>query len=176
MQRSVERILTTHTGSLPRPDDLSEQLLARDRGELCDAATLDARVREAVAEIVRQQVAAGVDVVNDGEQSKSSYATYVKDRLSGFERTAERTGGWRMPRDVAEFPGLVEARRRGSSGVSQAVRPACTGPIAYHGEAALAQDIANLRAAVAGTPATEAFMTAASPGVVALFMPNQYYP
>src|SRR5919199_1032560 len=123
MQRSVERILTTHTGSLPRPDDLSEQLLARDRGELCDAATLEARAREAVAEIVRQQVAAGVDVVNDGEQSKSSYATYVKDRLSGFDGVSSAPA-YRTPRDCADFPGYYESRGR-SSGLATVVRPSC---------------------------------------------------
>src|SRR5438045_612776 len=85
MQQSVERILTTHTGSLPRPDDISEQLLARDRGEPIDVTALAGSVRDAVAEIVRRQVTAGVAIVNDGEQSKSSYATYVKDRLTGFE-------------------------------------------------------------------------------------------
>jgi 5-methyltetrahydropteroyltriglutamate--homocysteine methyltransferase len=174
MQRSVERILTTHTGSLPRPDDLSQQLLARDRGEPGDAAALDARARAAVAEIVRRQVAAGVDVVNDGEQSKSSYATYVKDRLSGFQGPTEPMDPRRAPRDIADFPGLLAARR--GSGLSQAVRPSCNGPIAYHGEAALAQDIANLKEALAATPETDAFMTAASPGVVPYFMGNQYYP
>jgi 5-methyltetrahydropteroyltriglutamate--homocysteine methyltransferase len=175
MQRSVERILTTHTGSLPRPDDLSEQLLARDRGEPYAEAALEARARGAVAEIVRRQVSAGLDVVNDGEQSKSSYATYVKDRLSGFERTASPAGDRPAPRDIADFPGLVAARGQ-RAGLAQAVRPTCTGPIAYHGEAALAQDIANLQAALAAAPATEGFMTAASPGVVAYFLPNQYYP
>src|SRR5947209_18247305 len=107
MERSVERILTTHTGSLPRPDDLSQQLLARDRGEPGDPAALDARARAAVAEIVRRQVAAGVDVVNDGEQSKSSYATYVKDRLTGFAGPGEPADARRVPRDIADFPGLL---------------------------------------------------------------------
>lgn len=175
MQRSMERILTTHTGSLPRPDDLSEMLLARDRGEPCDAADLASRARAAVTEIVRQQVAAGVDVVNDGEQSKSSYATYVKDRLTGFERVDNPAGAWRLPRDIADFPGYDSARRQGS-GVATAVRPTCTGPITSRGLEALQQDVANLQAALAAVPATEAFMTAASPGVVAMFLPNQHYP
>jgi 5-methyltetrahydropteroyltriglutamate--homocysteine methyltransferase len=175
MQRSVERILTTHTGSLPRADDLTEQLLARDRGELADAAALAARAREAVAEVVRRQVEAGVALVNDGEQSKSSYATYVKDRLTGFAGPGEPVVERRVPPDVAEFPGLIEARRR-RGGSIDAARPSCTGPISYQGEAALQHDIANLQAALAATPAAAAFMTAASPGVVAYFMGNRYYP
>jgi 5-methyltetrahydropteroyltriglutamate--homocysteine methyltransferase len=174
MQQSVERILTTHTGSLPRPDDLSRLLLARERGEPYDAAALAAAARDAVAEIVRRQVAAGVDVVNDGEQSKASYATYVKDRLSGFERGAPRDDVRRMSRDIAEFPGLVEARRQRVH-LSDVVAATCTGPIRYQGEAALATDIANLQAALAATPAT-AFMTAASPGVAAGRLPNHHYP
>jgi 5-methyltetrahydropteroyltriglutamate--homocysteine methyltransferase len=174
MQRSVERILTTHTGSLPRPEDLTQALLARDRGETDDAA-LEARARAAVAEIVRRQVVAGVAVVNDGEQGKSSYATYVKDRLTGFAGPGEPPTGRRVPPDVAEFPGLVEARRR-RGGSIDAARPSCTGPIRYQGEAALARDVASLQAALAATPATAAFMTAASPGVVAYFMSNEHYP
>ena len=175
MQRSVERILTTHTGSLPRPDDLTDLLLARDRREPYDAGALEARARTAVADIVRRQVAAGVDVVNDGEQSKASYATYGKDRLSGFDQPPRDPGARRIPRDVAEFPGLV-AERQKQSGGSAEVQPSCTGPVAYHGMAALEQDLANFQAALAASPATDAFMTSASPGVMAGRMANEYYP
>jgi 5-methyltetrahydropteroyltriglutamate--homocysteine methyltransferase len=174
MQHSVERILTTHTGSLPRPDGLSTQLLAHERGEPYDAAAVAVAARQAVADVVQRQVAAGVAVVNDGEQSKASYATYVKDRLSGFERAPQQDDVRRMSRDIAEFPGLVEARRSRVH-LSDVVAAVCTGPVSYHGQAALAEDLAAFRAALAETPVT-GFMTAASPGVAAGRLPNRYYP
>lgn len=174
MADSTGRILTTHTGSLPRPDDLVAALGARDRGEAYDPQRLDALAREATAAVVRRQVDTGLDIVNDGEQSKMSYATYVKDRLSGFEGAAETTA-YRPPRDCADFPGFFESRTR-NSGPSAAVRPRCSGPVAYHGEAALQADLASIQAALGAVGARDAFMTAASPGVIAMFMPNAYYP
>ncbi|MGE0037300.1 MAG: cobalamin-independent methionine synthase II family protein [Xanthobacteraceae bacterium] len=171
MQRSTERFLTTHTGSLPRPDDLIRMMYAKEEGVPVDPAALAARVKSAVAEVVVKQVKAGVDVVNDGEMSKPSYATYVKDRLAGFGGT----GNTFVYQDLADFPVLAK-RVFGDPGRSRRKTPACNGPIAVRDPAAAREDAANLTAALAQTPATEAFMSAASPGVVSLFFRNDYYP
>jgi 5-methyltetrahydropteroyltriglutamate--homocysteine methyltransferase len=170
MKRSTERILTTHTGSLPRPPDLSATLEALDAGTTPDPAAFDARVQRAVAEIVRQQVDAGVDVINDGEQGKVGYSTYVRHRLTGFG------GQSRVPMraDWADFPEAAE--RQGMGRQSTIARPACNGPIAWKDMEAVQKDIAHLKAALAGVQTTEAFMTAASPGVIAHFLRNEYYP
>jgi 5-methyltetrahydropteroyltriglutamate--homocysteine methyltransferase len=167
MRRSTERLLTTHTGSLPRPADLTATLEALDAGTTPDPAAFAARVREAVAEIVRKQVAAGVDVVNDGEQGKVGYSTYVRHRLTGFDGTSVVRG---RP-DWADFP--EAAKREPRSTVS---RPSCTGPIDWRDRGAVDADIANLRAGLAGVAPTEVFMTAASPGVIAHFLRNEHYP
>lgn len=168
MQRSTERILTTHTGSLPRPLDLAATLEAQDAGTAPDPAAFNTRVRQAVAEVVRKQVEAGVDVINDGEQGKVGYSTYVRLRLTGFE------GQGRLPvrADWADFP--EAAARLGRS--SAVARPACNGPIAWKDKAALQRDIDNLKAALSGAQPAEVFMTAASPGVIAHFLHNEYYP
>jgi len=172
MERSTERILTTHTGSLPRPDDLVELLYAAERGEVGDQAAFQRRVAEAVAGSVRQQRQAGVDVVNDGEMGKVSYSTYPTSRLTGYE------AGTHVPRrprpDAIDFPewDAETITKRGSSRVQ---RLACTGPVRYIGQDVLQHDVANLKTALRGAHATEAFMTAASPGVIAVFQPNQYY-
>ena len=170
MKRSTERILTTHTGSLPRPSDLSATLEALDAGTTPDPAIFDARVQRAVAEIVRQQVDAGVDIVNDGEQGKVGYSTYVKDRLTGFG------GESRVPMraDWEDFPEAAE--RQGMGRQATIARPACNGPVAWKDMAAVQKDIAYLKAALAGVQPTEVFMTAASPGVIAHFLRNEYYP
>ena len=174
MHRSLSRLLTTHTGSLPRPDDLVQPLYAAESGAVADRAALEDRVREAVAETVRRQREAGVDVVNDGEMSKVSYSTYVTERLTGYEGHVEVQ---RRPRpDAAAFPDYAEWNARQQQGSFRIKRYACTGPVRYVGHAALQRDIANLRAALATVDVTEAFMTAASPGVIAVFQPNQYYP
>jgi 5-methyltetrahydropteroyltriglutamate--homocysteine methyltransferase len=167
MQRSTERILTTHTGSLPRPADLTATLEAMDAGTAPDPQAFDARVRHAVAEVVRRQVEAGVDVVNDGEQGKVGYSTYVRYRLTGFEGRSEV----RVRSDWADFP---EAAAR--LGRSSGARPACNGPIAWQDKEAVSKDIAHLKAALSGVQPAEVFMTAASPGVIAHFLPNEYYP
>jgi 5-methyltetrahydropteroyltriglutamate--homocysteine methyltransferase len=168
MKRSSERILTTHTGSLPRPDDLTAMLEALDAGTPPDPAAFDARVRRAVEDVVREQLAAGVDVVNDGEQGKVGYSTYVRHRLTGF-------GGRNVlpaRSDWADFPkAAARAERR-----STVARPTCDGPIEWRDRTAVQKDTANLDAAVAGTRAAEAFMTAASPGVIAHFLRNEHYP
>jgi 5-methyltetrahydropteroyltriglutamate--homocysteine methyltransferase len=168
MQRSSEHILTTHTGSLPRPSALVEGLQRRDRGETAGAA-LDEQVREAVADVVRRQAKAGVTVVNDGEASKIGYSTYVKERLEGFGGEGGLAG---MPADLAEFPEYME---RVMGGIDFAM-PACVGRVSYRGLEAVRTDIANLKAAVAGAQVDDVFMTAASPGVIAVFLQNQHYP
>jgi 5-methyltetrahydropteroyltriglutamate--homocysteine methyltransferase len=146
---------------------LTTTLEAMDAGTAPEPATFEARVRDAVADVVRKQVEAGVDVVSDGEQGKVGYSTYVRYRLTGFEgRSAVPVRS-----DWADFP---EAATR--YGVSTGVRPACNGPIAWRDRQAVAKDIANLKAALTGVQPVEAFMTAASPGVIAHFLANEYYP
>ncbi len=169
---SPDRILTTHTGSLPRPDDLIRIMWAKGDGVPVDESALAQRVAEAVTEAVERQVSAGISIVNDGEMSKPSYATYVKDRLSGF-------GGASPERyffaDLAEFPRsneLVAAnpgRRKRSA-------PACTAPIGVQDEEAAALDMVNLVNAARQADAEGIFSSAASPGVVSLFFQNEYYP
>ena len=171
MKHSTQRILTTHTGSLPRPADLQQMLAARDRGEPIDRDAFEARVRAAVQEVVQQQARCGIDVVNDGEMSKISYSTYVKDRLTGFE--GQSTQPRALPPDIADFPGFA-ARLPVISQVS--TMPACNGPVRYRGQAEVARDLANLADALTGVQVAEAFLTAASPGVIALFLENHYYP
>jgi 5-methyltetrahydropteroyltriglutamate--homocysteine methyltransferase len=171
MKRSTDRILTTHTGSLPRPPDLLDQLMRRDRGEPVDATALDARVREAVVDSVRRQAAAGVAVVNDGEAGKIGYSTYVTERLDGFGGEADPPG---PPTDMLEFPEYL-ARERGDGRAGPAM-PACDGPVAYRDTEAVRADIAALRAAVDGIDGVEeAFLSAASPGVVAFFLADHHY-
>jgi 5-methyltetrahydropteroyltriglutamate--homocysteine methyltransferase len=168
MKRSTERILTTHTGSLPRPSDLTTALEAMDAGTMPDPEAFDARVRRAVADVVRQQVEAGVDIVNDGEQGKVGYSTYVRYRLTGFDGQSVVP----VRADWADFP--EAAARYGRQ--AAVARPACNGPIAWRDHAAVQRDIANLKAALSGVNPAEAFMTAASPGVIAHFLQNEYYP
>jgi len=173
---SAERIPTTHTGSLPRPDDLIELLYQDASGEFqqIDRPRLEARVREAVAETVKQQLDAGIDIINDGEMGKVSYSTYVTQRLTGYET---QTHVARRPRlDAADFPRYAEWSARTQSGSFAIKRYACTGPVSYVGQEQLHRDLANLRAALNGAPAGSVFMTAASPGVISHFQPNQYYP
>jgi len=171
MHRSTERFLTTHTGSLPRPEPLIRAMYAKEEGVPVDQAALAAQVRSAVAEVVHKQAEAGVDLVNDGEMSKPSYATYVKDRLSGFGGT----GNTFVYQDLAEFPNLAK-RVFGDPGRSRRKTPACNGPISVRDAEAAAADVENLTSALAPIRATGAFMSAASPGVVSLFFRNDYYP
>ena len=167
MKRSTDRILTTHTGSLPRPHDLTTVLEAMDAGTAPDPAAFEARVRRAVADVVRKQADVGVDIVNDGEQGKVGYSTYVRHRLTGFGGTSVLSAR----ADWADFP---EANARMNR--STVSRPACTGPIEWKDRAAVQRDADNLKAALAGVGTTEAFMTAASPGVIAHFLRNEHYP
>ena len=171
MKRSTGRILTTHTGSLPRPPDLVEMLRRGEAGEPVDGAAFGRRVRAAVADVVRAQAAAGLDVVNDGEQGKPGYATYIKDRVTGFGGQSRVTTVWAEGRDFPEYV----ARRTGNTR-STFARPYCDGPIAWKDFAAVQRDIDNLAAAVKGVAPADVFMTAASPGVVSIFLANEYYP
>ena len=168
MKRSTDRILTTHTGSLPRPRDLTVMLEALDAGKAPDPAAFDARVRGAVADIVRRQVETGVDIVNDGEQGKVGYSTYVRHRLTGFGGESAMA----MRADWADFPEAASNLAR-STAVS---RPSCNGPIEWKDKGAVQKDVTSLRAAVDAARPTEAFMTAASPGVIAHFLRNEHYP
>ena len=170
MQYSRERFLTTHTGSLPRPDDLIRMMYAKEEGVPVDPAALDARVKTAVAEVVKKQAEAGVDLVNDGEMSKPSYATYIKDRLNGFGGT----GNTFVYQDLSEFPRL-EKRVFSDPGRSRRKTPACNAPVSVRDKQAPAVDTHNLKSALKEVKAAGAFMSAASPGVVSLFFRNDYY-
>jgi 5-methyltetrahydropteroyltriglutamate--homocysteine methyltransferase len=172
MKQSTDRILTTHTGSLPRPESLLPLLVAENAGESVDRSELDTHIRQAVADTVRKQVEAGVDIINDGEMGKISYSTYVSGRLTGFEN---RTPVQMRPRnDSADFPDYAEHQFR-QGGAARVPRYACTGPVRYTGHDKVKRDIENLKAAAQGVNAAELFMTAASPGVIAYFQPNRFY-
>ena len=171
MKRSTERFLTTHTGSLPRPEDLIRTMFAKEEGVPVEPAALARRIRSAVAETVARQVDAGIDIVNDGEMSKPSYATYIKDRLDGF-------GGSSHPlqyQDLVDFPELAR-RVFGDPGRARRKTPGCNGPIAVRDAAAAASDVDNLAAALGAVTAEEGFLTAASPGLISLFFHNVHYP
>jgi 5-methyltetrahydropteroyltriglutamate--homocysteine methyltransferase len=172
MKRSTERILTTHTGSLPRPSALLASLKQRGSTDDSDFAS---RLRSAVAEIVRKQVDAGIDVINDGELSKESYSTYVRERLTGFEGEPEQAT--KMP-DLEAFPGYANRLMSevASAAESMLRPPACVGEIKVKDRKQLQRDIDNLRAATKDVKAEEVFMSSASPGVVSLFFANHHYP
>jgi 5-methyltetrahydropteroyltriglutamate--homocysteine methyltransferase len=170
MKRSTERFLTTHTGSLPRPDDLIRMMYAKEEGVPVDPQALASRVRTAVAEVVKKQADAGVDLINDGELSKPSYATYIKDRLNGFGGT----GNTFVYQDLAEYPALAK-RVFGDPGRSRRKTPACNAPITVRDSKAARADADNLKAALAAVEHAQGFMSAASPGVVSLFFRNDHY-
>jgi 5-methyltetrahydropteroyltriglutamate--homocysteine methyltransferase len=170
VKQSVDRFLTTHTGSLPRPDDLIRMMFAREEGVPVERAALAARIRSAVAEVVRKQADAGISVVSDGELSKPSYATYVKDRLTGFDGTSQAL----QYRDLVDFPEMAK-RVFGDPGRSRRKTPACTGPIGVRDPQAAQADVDNLKAALGAVSVEDAFMSAASPGVVTLFFRDDHY-
>jgi 5-methyltetrahydropteroyltriglutamate--homocysteine methyltransferase len=179
MKRSTERILTTFVGSLARPADLIDLMKAKETGRPYDPETLAARVRSAVAEVVRRQAQAGVDIVTDGEQGKASFITYVGERLTGFEPRAAnpREGPWVGSREEIAFPEYYEwyARSRPRN-VAPPISMVCTGPITYKGQQALQMDIANLKAAIQGLNVEETFMPATSPTNIESQRRNEYYP
>ncbi|RDV03392.1 cobalamin-independent methionine synthase II family protein [Undibacter mobilis] len=170
MQRSRDRFLTTHTGSLPRPDDLIRIMYAKEEGVPVEPTALSEHIKAAVADVVKKQADAGVDLINDGEMSKPSYATYVKDRLNGFGGT----GNTFVYQDVHEFPAL-EKKVFGDPGRSRRKTPACNAPISVRDAQAPLDDIANLKDALKSVPHVGGFMSAASPGVVSLFFRNDHY-
>jgi 5-methyltetrahydropteroyltriglutamate--homocysteine methyltransferase len=163
-------ILATHVGSLPRSQEVTGFLFARERAEPYDPSAFDAAMTAAVAEVVRRQVEAGIDVVSDGETSKISYATYVKDRYTGFAGDSPRNA----PADLKMFPTFLE-RLAKSGGTLIYARPMCVDEVRPTGQHELQKDITNLRAAMARHGARRGFMNAASPGVISLFLPNDFY-
>ncbi len=164
-------IRTTHVGSLPRTQDVVDFIFAREREEPFDQAAFDACMTRAVSETVRKQVKAGVDIVSDGETSKISYATYVKDRYTGFAGDSPRNA----PADLKLFPGYLQ-RLADDGGTPKYARPLCVGEVKSKGQGELEKDIANLKAAMAEHGVENGFMNAASPGVISLFLQNDHYP
>ena len=163
-------ILTTHVGSLPRSQEVVDFLFAREKGEEYDQSQFDATMTEAVDQTVARQASVGVDIVSDGETSKISYSTYVKDRYTGFSGDSPRNA----PADLKLFPSYME-RLAKNGGTATYSRPQCTGEIRSLGHDDLNKDIANLKSAMEKHGVKRGFMNAASPGVVALFLPNQHY-
>ena len=166
----MTKILTSHVGSLPRTQDVVDFIFARENGESYDQAAFDNCMSSACNETVRRQVEAGIDIVSDGETSKISYATYVKDRYTGFSGDSPRNA----PADLKQFPSFLE-RLANSGGTPQYARPMCTGEVTSKGQGELQADINNLKAGMAAHGATRGFMNAASPGVISLFLQNQHY-
>ena len=166
----TNRILTTHVGSLPRSAAVTDLVFAAERGESVDAAAFDRVIGEAVDACVARQIASGIDLVSDGEMSKISYATYIKDRITGFDGDSDRT----PPADLEEFPGFLK-RQAASGGTPTYRRPCCVGPVAPRTLAPLEEDLARFQAALHAHRPVGAFMNAASPGVIALFQPDRHY-
>ena len=167
----ADRILTTHVGSLPRSAAVTDLVFAQERGDAVDEATFNSVIGAAVDDAVKRQVESGVDLVSDGEMSKISYATYIKDRITGFDGDSPRT----PPKDLEMFPSFMERQSKGG-GTPTYRRPKCVGPIALKTLAPLAEDVAHMKAAMAAHAPVGGFMNSASPGVIALFQPNEYYP
>jgi 5-methyltetrahydropteroyltriglutamate--homocysteine methyltransferase len=163
-------LLATHVGSLPRSQQVVDFLFARERGEPYDVAAFDACMADHVSEVVRRQVNAGIDIVSDGETSKISYATYVKDRYTGFSGDSPRNA----PADLKLFPTFLD-RLAKEGGTPQYARPMCTGDVTSKGQGELQKDIAALKAAMKVHKASRGFMNAASPGVISLFLQNAHY-
>ena len=171
MPRCIDRILTTHVGSLPRTPAVADLLVRKEQGESYDPAEFGRTIAAAVSDVVQRQVATGLDIVSDGEMSKIGYATYVQDRLSGFGGHTDR----KPALDLRDYP---ELRKKLAliMGPQSFRRASCIGPIAVTDRELLKTDLANFRAAVDKAGVKHAFLTAASPGVISAFQPNQYYP
>ena len=176
MLYSSDRILTTHAGSLPRPADLREMVTARANGQAFDTAELDARLKSAVADVVKQQLDSGLDIVNDGELSKFNFTDYVRERISGYELRPS-SGRRRLSiiaRDERKFAGYFATNPRTQS-LGPPTMPVCVAPLRYIGHADLKKDIGNFNAALAGASPTGAFLPANSPGTIEHWMANEYY-
>jgi 5-methyltetrahydropteroyltriglutamate--homocysteine methyltransferase len=170
--KSTDRILSTHVGSLPRPQEVVDLLFAQDRGEAIDAAKFDTTIRAAVADAVDKQVQAGLDIVSDGEMGKISYATYIRHRLTGFEPGNVPRA---TPQDQDDFPAFRD-KIAAAGATPKYKRPICKGPIKVKTLEPLKQDIARFKDALSKAPVTAGFMNAVSPGTIAVFQPNEYYP
>jgi 5-methyltetrahydropteroyltriglutamate--homocysteine methyltransferase len=178
MQRSTDRILTTHVGSLPRPADLYTMIEAKQEGGAIDNEAFDARVKSAVAEIVKRQAEAGIDIVADGEMGRVGFIPYVNERLTGIEPSpGEIASYWNESREYKAFPEFYTwaQGQAGAAGRAGRTRWMCTGPVSYKGHAALAADIANLKTAMAGLNIVEAFMPAVSPANLVNWNRNLFY-
>ena len=167
----TDRILTTHVGSLPRSAAVTDLIFAAERGDAVDPVEFGDVVGAAVIEVVARQRAVGIDLVSDGEMSKISYATYIKDRITGFEGDSPRT----PPADLEDFPEFLGRQAKGG-GTPSYRRPKCVGAVAPKTLVPLEEDLRHMAAALAPYPGTQGFMNAASPGVIALFQPNEFYP
>ena len=167
----MSKILTTHVGSLPRTQEVVDFIFAREKEQPYDQAAFDDCMTSAVSETVRRQVEAGVDIVSDGETSKISYATYVKDRYTGFDGDSPRNA----PADLKQFPTFLQ-RLADDGGTPTYARPMCVGEVKSKGQGELEKDIANLKSAMAEHGVDRGFMNAASPGVISLFLQNDFYP
>jgi 5-methyltetrahydropteroyltriglutamate--homocysteine methyltransferase len=175
MKISTDRILTTHTGSLPRPQPLIDLVLRREKGEAIDAAEFETQTAKAVDDVVAQQIAAGIDVVSDGEMSKPSYTTYIRHRVAGIEpdpRAAEKGRDIMIGRDLLAHPDFANRRRN----FSDSPFPGCVGPLRYKDTAPLQRDLMHLATAAGKAKPAEAFMTAPSPGILTRFIINLHYP
>ncbi|MEJ6814354.1 MAG: epoxyalkane--coenzyme M transferase, partial [Octadecabacter sp.] len=166
----MSKILTSHVGSLPRTQEVVDFIFARENNTLFDQADFDACMTKAVSDTVAKQVAAGIDYVSDGETSKISYATYVKDRYTGFDGDSPRNA----PADLKQFPTFLK-RLADEGGSPQYARPMCVGEVKSKGQGELEKDIANLKAGMAEHGTERGFMNAASPGVISLFLQNDFY-
>ncbi len=171
MKLSTDRILTSHVGSLPRPDNLSDLLLRREFGETVDPDVFASEVLAAVNNAVARQIEAGIDIVSDGEMSKIGYATYIKDRCTGFSGDSVRN----PPADLERFPAFMQ-RTAQQGQAPNILRPCCTGEITIRDRSALEADLTNFREALEGRDVVEGFLNAASPGVIGAFLPNAHYP
>src|SRR5262245_58374648 len=175
MKTSKDRIITTHTGSLPRPQPLVDLVLAREQGRAIDAAAFEAETAKAVDETVAQQTAAGIDVVSDGEMSKPSYTTYIRHRVAGIEpdpRAAEKGHDIMIGRDLLAHPDFADRRRN----FAATPFPGCVGPLRYKDRSALDRDLSHLKAAASKSKPLDVFMTAPSPGILTRFIINLHYP
>jgi 5-methyltetrahydropteroyltriglutamate--homocysteine methyltransferase len=175
MKTSTDRILTTHTGSLPRPKPLMDLIFAREKGDAVDAKAFEAESAKAVDDVVNQQVTCGVDIVSDGEMSKPSYATYIRHRVANIEpdmRAADKGRDYMIGRDLLAHPDFGQSRRN----FSATPFPGCVGPLSYKDRAGLDRDLTHLKAAAAEAKPTEVFMTAPSPGILTRFIVNLHYP
>ena len=166
----MTRILTSHVGSLPRSQEVVDFIFARENNENYDETSFDEAMTKAVHDTVGKQTESGIDIVSDGETSKISYATYVKDRYTGFSGDSPRNA----PADLKMFPTFLE-RLANEGGTPQYARPMCTGPVSSKGQGELQKDISNLKAAMSAHGRTRGFMNAASPGVISLFLQNDFY-